>query len=372
MQNASRRNFLQKMGLGIGVTTATVTLPSFLTRASKQSFFKTDKKLNVALVGLGSYSNILARGLENSQYCRLAGIVTGTPSKAETWSKKYNIPSKNIYNYQNFDTIKENKNIDLVYVVLPNAMHAEFTIRAARAGKHVLCEKPMAIAVKECEEMIKACKDAGVQLAIGYRLHYEPFNVEIKRLGQDKVFGQVRFIEASNGFRAGNVSNWRFNKALSGGGPLMDMGVYCVQAARYTLGEEPTSVTAQFGAVTRKDFFTEVEESILWQLEFPSGAMTNSFSSYNTNIGRFYASADNGFFELNPAYGYGPLKGRTSNGELNLPIVNHQTAQMDSIGKVLLDNQLLPNHITGEEGLRDVRIMMAIYEAARTNQKIML
>ncbi len=372
MQHVSRRNFLQKMGVGLGATTATFALPSFLSDFTDAAHLKEDAKLNVALVGLGNYANILARSLENSQYCRLAGIVTGTPSKAETWSKKYNIPSDNIYNYENFDKIRNNKNIDLVYVVLPNAMHAAFTIRAARAGKHVICEKPMAISVQECEEMIKACKEAGVQLAIGYRLHYEPFNLEIKRLGQDKVFGQVRFMEAANGFRAGNVNSWRFDKSLSGGGPLMDMGIYCVQATRYVLGEEPVAVTAQFGPVTRKDLFKEVEESILWQLEFPSGAIANSFSSYNSNIGRFYASADNGFFELNPAYGYGPLKGRTSNGDLNLPIVNHQTAQMDGIGKVLLAKQSLPDHISGEEGLRDVRILMAIYEAARSGKKITL
>ncbi|MFN7117827.1 MAG: Gfo/Idh/MocA family protein [Saprospiraceae bacterium] len=372
MQDVSRRTFLEKLGLGVGLSTAAFALPSFLSNAAKKPPIAEGDKLNVALVGLGNYSNILARALETSQYCRLAGIVTGTPAKAEDWSKKYNIPKKNIYNYQNFDTIKDNKDIDLVYVVLPNSMHAEFTIRAARAGKHVICEKPMAVSVQECEEMIKACKDAGVQLAIGYRLHYEPFNLEIKRLGQEKVFGPVRFIEAANGFRAGNANMWRLKKELSGGGPLMDMGVYCLQATRYVLGEEPISVTAQFGPVTRKELFSEVEESVLWQLEFPGGAIASSFTSYNTNVGRFYAAAEKGFFELNPAYGYGPLKGRTSNGELNLPIVNHQTAQMDGIGKVLLDKQALPDHISGAEGLRDVRIMLAIYEAARTGKKIAL
>lgn len=369
MKEVSRRNFLQKLGLGVGATTAAFALPSLMS-SPKKSY--DGKKLNVALVGLGNYSNILARALENSEYCQLAGIVTGTPSKEETWSKKYNIPAKNIYNYQNFDNIKNNKDIDLVYVVLPNAMHKEFTIRAARAGKHVITEKPMATSVQDCEEMIKACKDAGVQLAVGYRLHYEPFNMEIKRLGQEKVFGQVRIMEASNGFKAGNPNMWRLKKALSGGGPLMDMGIYALQATRYVTGEEPLAVTAQFGPVTNKEMFSEVEESVLWQLEFPSGATSSSTSSYNANIGKFYAAADKGFFELNPAYGYGPLKGRTSNGELDLPIVNHQTAQMDGIGKVLLENKMLPDHITGEEGLKDIRIMMAIYEAARTGKRISL
>lgn len=365
MKDYSRRLFLQHLGVG----TALFTMPSFVLEPNK---YYDNKKLNIALVGLGNYANIVATGLESSQYCQLAGIVTGTPAKAESWSKKYNIPQKNIYNYQNFDEIKKNKDIDVVYVILPNAMHKEFVVRAAKAGKHVITEKPMATSVEDCENMIKACKDAGVQLAVGYRLHFEPYNLEIKRLGQEKAFGQVRIMEASNGFKGGNPNMWRLKKALSGGGPLMDMGIYALQVTRYVTGEEPIAVTAQFGPITNKELFSEVEESILWQLEFPSGAIANSVSSYNANLGRFYAAADNGFFELNPAYGYGPLKGRTSNGELNLPIVNHQTAQMDGIGRILLENKPLPDHITGEEGLRDVRIMMAIYEAARTGKKMTL
>lgn len=372
MKDLSRRKFLEKMGLGVGATTAAFAMPTLLTNPGDHKKIYDGKKLNVALVGLGNYSRILATGMQNCQYCQVAGLVTGTPSKEKEWGERYNIPKKNIYNYQNFDEIKNNKDIDVVYVVLPNSMHHEFTIRAARAGKHVICEKPMAISVKECEEMIQACKDAGVQLAIGYRLHYEPFNQEIMRLGQQKVLGQVRLMEASNGFRAGNPNMWRLKKALSGGGPLMDMGIYCLQATRYVTGEEPISVTAQFGPVTNKELFSEVEESIHWQLEFPSGAFASSNTGYNVNVGKFYAAADKGFFELNPAYGYGPLKGRSSNGEFDLPIMNHQTAQMDGIAQVLLEGKTLPDHITGEEGLKDIKIMMAIYEAARTGKKIAL
>ncbi|MDX1939321.1 MAG: Gfo/Idh/MocA family oxidoreductase [Saprospiraceae bacterium] len=365
MKDLSRRTFLQHLGIGIGAA----ALPSFIPAYDKPY---DGKKLNIALVGLGIYANLVARGMENAEYCQLAGIVTGTPSKADEWSKKYNIPKESIYNYDNFDSIVNNKNIDLVYVTLPNSMHKEYVIRAAKAGKNVITEKPMATSVQECEEMIKACKDAGVQLAVGYRLHFEPYNLEIKRLGQEKVFGQVKVIEASFGFRAGNPTQWRLKKALAGGGPLMDVGIYCVQAIRYTLGEEPIAVTAQFGPITDKAKFAEVEESLTWQLEFPSGAISNSTTSYNANVERFYAAAERGYFELRPAYGYGPLKGRTSNGELDLPIVNHQTAQMEGISKILLDGQPLPSHITGEEGLKDMRILMAIYEAAKTGKRISL
>lgn len=370
MKNLSRRNFLQNLGIGIGATTVAATIPSVLNFAKATSLNTGGKKLNIALCGLGRYAGYLAEGLEQASFCRLAGIITGTPSKAEEWKKKYNIPEKNIYNYQNFDTIISNKDIDLVYVVLPNSMHKEYTIRAAKAGKHVIVEKPMAITAKDCEEMIAVCKTTGVQLAVGYRLHYEPYNLEIKRLGQEKVFGQVRLIETSLGYKSSNPTEWRIKKALAGGGPLMNIGIYCVQCSRYVLGEEPISVTAQFGPITNKQLFSEVEESITWQLEFASGAVCTSASSYNCNIDRFFASADNGFFELNPAISYGPFKGRTSKGELNFPVINQQATQCDEIAKVILANKQLPEHINGVEGWKDMKVIQAIYEAAETGKKI--
>jgi predicted dehydrogenase len=372
MKNLSRRSFLQKAGIGAGATAVAVTLPSLMTLAAPNKKIYDDKKLNIALCGLGRYAGYVAEGLETAQHCRLAGIITGTPTKAEDWKKRYNIPDSNIYNYQNFDEIAKNKDIDLVYVILPNSMHKEFTIRAAKAGKHVIVEKPMAITEKDCAEMIDACKNAGAQLALGYRLHYEPYNMEIKRLGQEKVFGQVRLIEASLGYKSGDPSEWRLKKAMAGGGPLMNLGVYCVQCSRYVLGEEPVSVTAQFAPVTNKILFSEVEESITWQLNFPSGAVSTSTSSYNCQVDRFFASADEGFFELSPAISYGPFKGRTSNGELNFPTINQQGTQCDEIAKVLLASKKLPSHIAGEEGLKDVKILQAIYEAARTGKKISL
>jgi predicted dehydrogenase len=370
MKNLSRRSFLQNLGIGAGTTAVAITLPSFINIPKTNPINYDGKKLNIALCGLGRYADILAHGLETSQYCRIAGVVTGTAAKAEAWKKRYNISQKNIYNYQNFDEIANNKDIDLVYVVLPNSMHKEFVIRTAKADKHIIVEKPMAISVKDCEEMIDVCKNAGVQLAVGYRLHYEPYHLQIKRLGQEKIFGQVRLIEASLAYKSGDPTEWRLKKAMAGGGPLMDIGLYCVQASRYVLGEEPISVTAQFGPVTNKKLFSEVEESITWQLEFPSGAVCNSTSSYNCSIDRFFASADEGIFELSPALGYGPFKGKTSKGELNFPTINQQAAQCDDIAKTLLENKQLPNHITGEEGIKDMRILQAIYEAAGAGKKV--
>jgi predicted dehydrogenase len=366
MTHLSRRLFLQKAGLGISAAFAAPALSSLAFPLDE------DRKLNIALCGLGRYATYVAEGLETATHCRVAGIITGTPAKAEAWKKKYNIPDKNIYNYETFDRIASNKSIDAVYVILPNAMHKEYTIRAARAGKHVIVEKPMAITVSDCREMIDACRKANVQLAMGYRLHYEPYNLEMKRLGQEKVFGQVRLIEASLGYKSEDPNQWRHKKALAGGGPLMNLGVYCVQASRYVSGEEPVSVTAQFGPVTNKALFSEVEESITWQLHFPSGLVSTSSTSYNCQVDRLFASADDGSFELSPAISYGPFKGHTSNGELNFPEINQQATQCDEIAKVLLSNTKLPAHIVGEEGMQDVKILQAIYEAASSGKRVVI
>ena len=166
-----------------------------------------DKKLNFALCGLGSLStNQIAPALQKTKYCRLVGIVTGTPAKAEKWKGQYNIPVKNIYNYDTMHRLVENPDIDVVYVVTPNALHAEHTIEAAKAGKHVLSEKPMEVSVRKCEDMIAACKAAGRKLAVGYRCQFEPHHLECMRLAREKVFGDIKLIEAGFGFRIGDLA----------------------------------------------------------------------------------------------------------------------------------------------------------------------
>jgi len=385
MEKISRRLFVNKFSIGLGSAAIINALPSFMVAPDEvETVAYSGKKLNVAICGLGNYAEAIAAGLQSTTYCKLAGIVTGTPEKAKKWKNQYKLSDKNIYNYTNFDDIIKNKDIDMVYITLPNGMHKEFVLRAAKAGKHVITEKPMATSAQDCRDMIKACNDAGVQLAIGYRLHYEPTHLEIKRLGQDKVFGQVRYIEAGLGYKTydtnspakttdSNIqSDWRLNKKLSGGGPLMDLGIYCIQASRYVLGEEPVAITAQFGHVNDPVRFAQVEESISWQMEFSSGAVANCNTSCGFNIDRFYASADEGFFELSPALSYGPFKGKTSEVDINFPVINQQQTQLDAICSVIIEKKELPKHITGEEGLEDVTIIEAIYKAAKTGKKVML
>jgi predicted dehydrogenase len=329
------------------------------------------EKLGVALVGLGKLSEEqIAPALKKTKHCRLAALVSGTPNKLKEWGAKYKIPEESRYSYENFDDIAENPDVDIVYVVLPNAMHGEFTIRAARAGKHVLCEKPMEVSVRKCEQMIEACKRAKVQLAVAYRLQFEPHHLEMMRLAHEEKFGGVKLIEASFGFKIGEPVQWRLKKALSGGGSLMDVGIYALQAARYITQEEPIEVTA-FETKTDRKKFKEVDESIFWTMKFPSGVMANCGCNYVADdMDRLRVYADEGWFELEPAYEYGGLKARTSDGPLKIKQTDHFATEMDEFAKCVKEGKQIK--ISGEEGLKDVRALMAVYESIRKGKPIKL
>jgi predicted dehydrogenase len=358
----SRRQFISR---SLQAGTVAIAAPMAVSLARAQD----DKRLGFALVGLGSLStNQIAPALQKTKNCRLAGIVTGTPAKEQIWTDKYNIPRKNVYNYQNFDRIADNPDIDVVYVVLPNAMHGEYTIRAARAGKHVLCEKPMEVSVKKCEEMIEACRKAKRQLAIGYRCQFTPHHLEMIRLAREKEFGEVKLIEASFGFRIGDPNQWRLKRDLAGGGALMDVGIYALQAARYVSGEEPIEIVAS-ETKTDKTKFKEVDESIVWSMRFPSGLMANCGTTYLVGgMNRVLAAAEKGWFQLDPAYSYGGLKGKTSKGDMDLPQIDHFAAEMDDFANCILKNR--PTKVPGEEGLRDVKLTTAIYESVRKGRPV--
>ena len=358
MKKISRRDFNSKLAQGIGGVAIIGSLPTTFAANRIQN----KEKLGIALVGLGSYSTYqLAPALMDTQHCYLAGIVTGTPKKAQTWASKYRIPKKNIYNYHNFDEIAQNDDIDIIYVVLPNSMHADFSIRAAGAGKHVICEKPMAMNVSECDAIITACKDAGVKLGIGYRLHSEPYTQEVKRFVREKTFGDIHYVSAEAGYRStGNPDQWRLNKQLSGGGALMNMGVYAIQSIIYGTGENPISVAAQEFS-TRPDYFKNTDETITAQFRFKSGVVGNIMTSHNIRANRLFASCNNGWFELDPASTYIPLAGRTSRGKLDFPQESQQKLQMDDFAQHVLYNT--PNRAPGEMGKRDMIIVEAIYKS---------
>jgi predicted dehydrogenase len=330
-----------------------------------------NEMLGVMLVGLGEYAGgQLAPALKETKHCCLKAIASGDEQKRKKWQKDFGLKAGNVYSYDNFDDIKNNREIDIVYIVLPNSMHAEYVTRAAKAGKHVICEKPLATTVEDCRRMIDACKEAGVQLSMGYRLYFDHFNQEMMRLGQGKVMGSIKRIIADDSMEVGERNQWRLNGRLAGGGPLVNSGIYCIRAAQYVTGEWPVAVNAKFLPKTDAEKFNEVEEGIEWEMEFANGLIASCKSSYSRNGNLLRVEAENGWFELDPAYEYKDLKGRTSQGEMNFPAVNQQAVQMDDFAICLKNKE--ESRVPGEMGLRDVQIITAIYESAGSGKKIKL
>jgi predicted dehydrogenase len=328
-----------------------------------------DGKLGVALLGLGTYSTEeLAPALQETEHCYLAGVVSGSLEKLAQWRSNYGLADEACYTYESFDAIRNNPAIDIVYVVTPNACHADWVVRAAAAGKHVICEKPMAITVADCDRMIGACRDAGKLLSIGYRLHFEPHNLEAMRLGREKVLGAPTLIEAQHGMS--ETGGWRIDKELSGGGPLMDVGIYCVQAVRYVTGLEPEAITAQEGPKTQPEKFRNVEESLNWQMEMPGGIIAKCSTSYTEEQNLLRVETTGGWFELKPAYPYEGISGDSSGGPLRFAEVNQQAKQMDDFALCIKEGRA--SGVPGEEGRKDVRILQAIYQAMETGERVLL
>jgi predicted dehydrogenase len=324
-------------------------------------------------MGLGGYGTRVAEAMESCTRAKLVGVISGTPSKVKNWQKKYNIPDANCYNYENFDNIKNNSSIDAVYVITPNGLHHDEVIRVAKAGKHVICEKPMALNAKQAQEMVDACKQANVKLLVGYRMHFEPKTLEIIRMRKDGEFGKILFFQGLSGFTIGDPNQWRLNKELAGGGSLMDIGIYSVNGARYMTGEDPVWVTAQETKTDPVKFKEGVDETIQFQLGFPSGAVASCLSTYKmNNLDRFFLNGEKGYAELMPATGYGPIQGKTHKGPLTQPHKTHQTVQMDEMAGIILEGKKPVVPVDGEEAVKDMKILDAIYEAARTGKKIEL
>ena len=334
------------------------------------------KRLGWALVGLGNLSiNQIMPAFAKCQQSKLVGFVSGRPEKAKQLAQVYGVDPKNIYTYDNYDTLANNPDVDVIYVVLPNSMHPEYTIRALKAGKHVLCEKPMANTPQECEQMIAAARAASRKLMIGYRVRYEPFNQTMIKMAQDTTeMGPTRVILADSGFNIGDPTQWRLRKAMAGGGSLMDIGIYSLNAARYLSGEEPIEVNAMMHSTPNDPRFAEVEENINFQLRFPSGILANCTSSYGVNLGKFRVFKPRGSFELDPASSYTGLRMRVFRGgtteERTLPQRDHFALEMDHFSASVMNNTepLTP----GEEGLKDLKVMMAIYEAAESGRSVKL
>ena len=330
------------------------------------------RKIGYAVIGLGRIADHFMRAVQATGNSKITALVSGHPDKAARIAAQYNVPKANIYNYENMDSFRDNKEIDAVYVALPNSMHAEYTIRSAKAGKHVLCEKPMCVSVPEAEAMIAACKAADVKLMIAYRCHFEPTNLAAIKLIRDGAIGDVQQIQSAFGFSCG-AQEWRLQKPLAGGGQLMDVGIYCLNATRYLTGEEPTSFSAYAYSDRSDPRFREIEASISWVSKFPSGAIANCSTTYSAPMdGYFRVHGSQGWIEVNPAFVYDGLvlKGQSfADGkyvEWNEPNPEkdpiHFQREANHFSDCILHNKTPQS--PGEEGLRDMQYIREIYRTA--------
>ena len=336
----------------------------------KQSVGSSAKeKLGVALVGLGYYStDLLAPALQLTKHCELRGIVTGSPEKVPIWQEKYGISDTHVYNYENMHEIADNDDIDVVYIVVPTGLHAKYAVIAADAGKHVWCEKPMALDVAQCQSIINSCASNKVKLSIGYRCQHDPNMQEIIRLTKQEKFGDVVALNAAAGYKGGVDDSWRFRKEL-GGGALYDMGVYTINALRHASQMEPVAVINAKHKTERPEVFTEVDETTEYVLEFPGEVYASGKTSVGEDVNILQVSCKDGSYMLSPMQTYLGLKGETSAGQIiNYPVTNQQATQMDNDAIAIKEdkNVLVP----GIDGLRDIRIVNAIRKSASTGARV--
>ncbi len=360
-----RRSFINKSLAGVG---AMATLGCDFSKVTGQP---NTNKLGVALVGLGYYSrDLLAPALQLTNHCELRGIVTGSPWKIPIWQEKYGIADKNVYNYENMSSIANNDDIDVIYIVLPTGMHSEYSVKAANAGKHVWCEKPMARTVQECKAIIEACQKNKVKLSIGYRMQHEPNTQTIIQYGKNQPYGPLQEVNAEAGYFEGRSDHWKLVKSM-GGGAMYDMGVYPINAMRYATGLEPVAVEVATHSTNRPEIYTEVDETTDFTLSFPNGIIATGRTSFGMGINTLTVKCAKGWYELSPFQSYSGIQGKTSDGTiLNESIPNQQARQMDNDALAILnDSKVL---VPGEEGLNDIKIVEAVYKSAATGSRVLI
>ena len=327
------------------------------------------RKLRWCIVGLGRISmGQFMPGLLQSRTGKVTALVSGHRVKAEQQAALYGVRPSAIYSYENFDEIRHNDAIDAVYIALPNSMHAQYTIRAAKAGKHVLCEKPMATSLADCQAMIQACRKANVKLMIAYRCQYHPSHLKAIELIRTGAVGQVQAIESAFGFNI-RPGEWRLSRKMAGGGPLVDVGIYSLNATRYLTGEEPGDIKAYASVIDHDGRFTEVEESDGWTVKFPSGIVASCSTSYGALVdGYFRVHASKGWIYMD-GFNYSGMhltallaNGQTLDVPDPVPAPRQFTAEADYFADCVWRDR--EPKTDGAEGLRDMTAISRIYQSA--------
>lgn len=332
---------------------------------------KSNKKMGIALLGLGSYSTYqLAPALQLTEHCELRGIVTGSPEKIPVWQEKYGIKDENVYNYDTFQNIADNDDIDAVYVVTPTATHENFAKAVAATGKHVWLEKPMAMTAKQCQNIIDSCNKNNVKLCIGYRMLHEPNTQTLISYAKSKPYGQMITVDSQAGYRGGGGSDWRYEKDM-GGGALYDMGVYTVNGIRYATGMIPVEVLYAKQSQDRPEIMGDIDETTEYRLRFKNGLEAYGKTSVGENTNHLRVTCENGWYELSPMQSYNGVVGKTSDGVLlDTYIENQQAKQMDDNAIAIMNNQYFK--APGEEGMIDIAIIEAIIKSATTGKAVMI
>jgi predicted dehydrogenase len=359
----TRRKFAQT------TVTAFAALPRLSASRIGEDQPSSGRKLGYCIVGLGRISmDHFMPACKMSRNSQVTALVSGHRDKAEKMAAEYNVPLKNIYSYENYDEIAGNKDIDAVYIALPNSMHSEYTIRAANARKHVLCEKPMATTVKDSQGMVDACRAANTKLMIAYRCQYEPTNLRAIQIIRDRTLGSVQAIESANGFNE-SAGEWRLDRKLAGGGPLMDVGIYSLNACRYLTGEEPEHIEGYCSVIDQDGRFKEVEENVSWTMKFPSGIVASCNTTYGAQMnGYFRVHGSKGILHVEPAFSYQGLHLKAEiHGQppIDEPNPNKDPSQFVTEADYFADcafNNKEPKS-NGEEGLRDMKYMADIYKS---------
>ena len=331
-------------------------------------------KIRYAVVGLGYFAQTaVLPAFKRVRRSELVALVSGDPEKRAVLKRRYRVPIA--VDYEEYDALLASGDIDAVYIVLPNSQHADATVRAARAGVHVLCEKPMATTEQECQQMITACEEADVRLMIAYRLHFERTNLEAielvnsGKLGEPRIFDSVFAMQVREG-------NSRTAEDL-GGGPLNDIGVYCVNAARYVFRSEPTEVMALSGARKGDARFSEIDEHVAAMLRFPDDRIATFVASFgSSDVSCFEIVGTTGSLRVDPAYSHATAL-RYEFAEGGKPKAKRSFRQRDQIAPEIsyFSDCILDNKIpepSGFEGLADVRILRAIEESARRGERVSL
>ncbi len=336
--------------------------------------------VGIAIMGLGGYAlRQMMPAMLRTNKCHVAGLVSGNRKKALEVGRAYGVPEDAIYGYDSFDQIAQDDRIEAVYIILPSGLHAEWTEKSFAAGKHVLCEKPMALTVAECDRMISAAERANLKLMMGYRCHFEPFNLMAMELMKNKAIGDVEWLGTKQQYTMGPTSpsqNWRVARALAGGGALEDYGIYGIQSALYLSHELPNKVSASVTTPPNDPRFSEIVATVTSKLEFPSGAVADLATSYDApGANEAVVRGTSGELIMRPATGYGGHKMTLiRNGvEEDLtpgdPTVQFHLMMDHFANAVRKDTPIL---VDADMGRRDVRIIEAIYKSAERGTAVTL